>query len=277
MGSAKSAPKAPGKQAPMLYARSRSDGTFEPERNLITHFVGLDGGGTVSADDTGNVYVAWHAPSTPKGDESTRRVFVARSTNDGATFSPEEAIADEALGACGCCGMQLLAAPGGSIVGVYRTATNRIHRDTRAFGFQGALHHQWTGLLDPSETSTCQMSTYALADEPNRHRFIAGWETLGRIRFGVYAYDDPASGRPQDIPSAARDSKHPAVAIDAAGNILIAWAVGTGWEKGGSVAWQVFDRSLKPIQETNGRADGLPAWSRPAAFASPRGGFVVIY
>ena len=41
-GSAKSAPKAPGKQAPMLYTRSRQDGTFEPERNLITKYVGLD-------------------------------------------------------------------------------------------------------------------------------------------------------------------------------------------------------------------------------------------
>src|SRR3954471_2944844 len=97
MGSAKAEPKAPGKQAPMLYTRLARDGTFEPERNVITKFVGLDGGGTVAADRDGNVSVAWHAPATPKGDESTRRVFVARSTDDGATFAPEVPLSDESL------------------------------------------------------------------------------------------------------------------------------------------------------------------------------------
>lgn len=277
MGSAKSEPKAPGKQAPMLYTRSRPDGSFEPERNLITKHVGLDGGGTVAADDQGNVYVAWHAPGVAKGAEASRRVFVARSTDDGATFAPEEPIIDKLLGACGCCGMELLAPPGGAVVGLFRTATKQVHRDTRAFLFQGTLDRHWSATLEPSETSTCQMSTYALADVRGRHQFIAAWETLGRIRFGVYSYRDVTADRAHDVPGADRNSKHPAVAIDKDGNVLIAWAVGTGWQKGGSVAWQVFDRDLKPIPGTAGTADGLPAWSRPAAFAAPGGGFVVVY
>jgi hypothetical protein len=278
MGSAASTPKAPGKQSPMLYTRSKPDGTFEPERNLITKYVGLDGGGTVAADDRGDVYVAWHAPAEPKGGEASRRVFVARSTDDGATFAPEEPIADEPLGACGCCGMELLAPPGGAVVGLFRTATHQVHRDTRAFLFQGTLDRPWSATLDPAETGTCQMSTYALADVPARHQFLAAWETLGRIRFGVYPYRRVATDRPHDVPGAERGSKHPAVAVDKDGNVLIAWAVGTGWQKGGSIAWQVFDRELKPIAGARGTAEGLPAWSRPAAFASPGGGgFVVLY
>jgi hypothetical protein len=277
MGSATSEPKAPGKQAPMLYTRSREGGTFEPERNLITKYVGLDGGGTVAADDRGNVYVAWHAPAMPKGEEASRRVYVARSTDDGATFAPEEPISDEPLGACGCCGMELLAPPGGAVVGLFRTATQQVHRDTRAFLFQGSLADHWSTTLDPAETGTCQMSTYALADVPARHQFIAAWETLGRIRFGVYSYPSvTATDHPHDIPGAEHNSKHPAVAIDKDGNILIAWALGTGWQKGGSVAWQVFDRELKPIAGARGIADGLPAWSRPAAFPVSNG-FVVVY
>jgi hypothetical protein len=277
MGSGKSEPRAPGRHAPMLYTRSRPDGTFEPERNLITKFVGLDGGGTVAADEQGNVYVAWHAPNTVKGDEASRRVFVARSTDDGATFGPEEPIVDEPLGACGCCGMELLAPPGGTVVGLFRTATRQIHRDTRAFLFQGSFDRHWAATLEPSETGTCQMSTYALAQGSARHQFVAAWETLGRIRFGAYSYRGVTTDGGHDVPGAERNSKHPALAIDKAGNVLVAWAVGTGWQKGGSVAWQVFDRELKPIPAARGTADGLPAWSRPAAFASPAGGFVVVY
>lgn len=280
MGSGKSQPKAPGKQAPMLYTRLLpGKQKFEPERNLITKYVGLDGGGTVAADPNGNVYVAWHAPSVPKGDESTRRVFVARSTDDGATFAPEEPINDDNLGACGCCGMELLASPGGAVIGLFRTATEQVHRDTRAFLFQGTLERHWGGTLDPAKTGTCQMSTYALADILPEHRFVAAWETLGKIRFGVYSYRSTTSDHPHDVPGAERKSKHPAVAVDAKGNILIAWAEGTGWEKGGAVAWQMFDRELHPVPDAHGRADGLPAWSRPAvaALRDDDAGFVVIY
>jgi hypothetical protein len=279
MGSAKAEPKAPGKQAPMLYTRLRPDGTFEPERNVVTKYVGLDGGGTIAADESGNVYLAWHAPATPKGGEASRRVFVARSTDDGATFAPEEPVSDDSLGTCGCCGIALLAPPGGAVVGLFRTATQQVHRDTRAFLFQGSLDRRWGGTLDPAETGTCQMSTYALADVPGHHQYIAAWETLGRIRFGVYSYRSVDIDRPHDVPGASRGSKHPTIALDNEGNALLAWAVGTGWEKGGSVAWQVFDGALNPIEGASGRADGLPVWSRPAAVAMPNGGggFVVIY
>jgi hypothetical protein len=277
MGSAKAEPKAPGKQAPMLYTRLGKDGTFEPERNLITKFVGLDGGGTVAADPNGNVYVAWHAPATRNGGEASRRVFVARSTDDGATFAAEEPVTDEGPGVCACCGMALLAPPGGAVVGLFRTATQQVHRDAHAFLFQGSFDRRWGGTLDPAESGTCMMSTFALANGPTK-TFVAAWETLGRIRFGVYPYRDLTGAREhaRDVPVAAHNSKHPAVAVDGKGNLLIAWAEGTGWKRGGAVAWQVFDRHLTPVRGAAGRADGLPAWSRPAAYATPEG-FVVVY
>jgi hypothetical protein len=55
-GSSKAEPKAPIKEAPMLYARLNDDGTaFEPQRNVIQAAAGLNGGGSVAADDAGNV------------------------------------------------------------------------------------------------------------------------------------------------------------------------------------------------------------------------------
>jgi hypothetical protein len=263
----------------MLYTRRLPNSDrFEPERNVVTKFVGLDGGGSVAADDAGNVYVAWHAPATPKGDESTRRVFVARSTDGGTTFAAEGPVTDASLGVCACCGMKLLAPPGGAVVGLFRTAREQVHRDARAFLFQGTFERRWGGTLDPAESATCMMSTFALADLPARHQFVAAWETAGRIRFGVYPYRDVTGVEPHDVPGAAKHCKHPALALDAAGNLLIAWAEVAGWGKAGSVAWQVFDAKRKPIPGSAGRADGLPVWSRPAACAAPGGGgFVVLY
>src|SRR5712671_1255240 len=47
--------------APMLYTRLNDAGTtFEPQRNLMLHSFGLDGGGSIAADRAGNVYVVWH-------------------------------------------------------------------------------------------------------------------------------------------------------------------------------------------------------------------------
>jgi hypothetical protein len=281
MGSGHAQPKAPGRQAPMLYTRLRDDGTFEPERNVLTKYVGLDGGGSVAADPDGNVYVAWHAPDVKGGDEGTRRVFVARSGDDGATFAPEGPITEAGLGACGCCGMTVLAAPGGTTVGLFRSATDQTHRDTRAFLLQGGENRNPGAMLDPMESGVCVMSTYALANLPGQKSFLAAWETGGRIRFGTYAYRSPASGRVHDLPDAVRggagNQKHPAIAVDRQGNALIAWAEDTGWEKGGSVAWQVFDRELRPVPGAAGRADGLPVWSLPAAAAVPGHGFIVMY
>jgi hypothetical protein len=48
------------------------------------------------------------------------------------------------------------------------------------------------------------------------------------------------------------------------------------WHKGVAVAWQVYNRDLKPQGQT-GKADGVPAWSLVDAFARPDGGFTVVY
>jgi len=56
----------------------------------------------------------------------------------------------------------------------------------------------------------------------------------------------------------------------------MSWSEGTGWQKGGSVAWQVFDRNRRATTIT-GRAPGLQVWSLSAAFARPDNGFTIIY
>jgi hypothetical protein len=50
-----------GHSAPILYARMNDARTsFDPQRNVMQFSGGLDGGGSIAADKSGNVYVAWH-------------------------------------------------------------------------------------------------------------------------------------------------------------------------------------------------------------------------
>src|SRR4051812_49337071 len=78
-------------EAPFLYSRSNANGTaFERQRNLTKQSYGVDGGGSIAADEDGHVYAAWHAlPVDGANGEDQRRVWIARSGDDGATFAEE--------------------------------------------------------------------------------------------------------------------------------------------------------------------------------------------
>src|SRR6266567_2459597 len=77
-------------------------------------------------------------------------------------------------------------------------------------------------------------------------------------------------------PAGGGGQKHPVAVANATGETLLVWAEGTGWEKGGTVAWQLFDSQGKPT-ETVGRKEGLPVWSFAAALARRDGDFEIIY
>lgn len=125
MGSTGAEPKGPSGEVPMLYTRMNDTGiAFEPQRNVISSAFGLDGGGSLAADEKGDVYVVWHAGGEAKG-EAHRRVWVAASRDDGKTFEREVPASDESLGACGCCGMRAYVGEDGTTLYLmYRAATN---------------------------------------------------------------------------------------------------------------------------------------------------------
>ena len=72
---------------------------------------------------------------------------------------------------------------------------------------------------------------------------LAAWETAGQVLYGKIDAGTLSVARPAPAPGAARDRKHPALAVNAAGETLLVWTEGTGWQKGGALAWQVFDCS----------------------------------
>jgi hypothetical protein len=145
---------ASGKVGPdgMLYTRSNDSGTaFEPERNLLQHTSVMDGGGTVAADEAGHVYVAWHAlQAGSERGEAHRRVWVARSADEGKTFSGEAAAWAEPTGVCPCCSTRALDGRDGSVYVLYRSATADVNRDIYLLTstdhgqrFKGARVHRW--------------------------------------------------------------------------------------------------------------------------------------
>ncbi len=97
-GSAQAEPKGPlnpdsGKPgAPMQYSRVNDTGdAFEPQRNMMHHSFGLDGGGSIAADRAGNVYLLGTGLENPRQRERAKRVRRAGrsgSRNRKTPFDP---------------------------------------------------------------------------------------------------------------------------------------------------------------------------------------------
>jgi hypothetical protein len=275
-GSQQAAPPNPIKGTPMLYARLNDDrGAFEPQRNLMHRTFYLDGGGSIGADREGNVYVAWHAtsPDAPEG-EAGRRLWVARSRDEGATFADEEPALETATGACACCGTKALVDRRGTLYVLYRAAKRGVERDMMlaTSGDHGA--HFQASSLQPWPVSTCPMSSESLFETPSG--VLAAWETKGQIAFARVDPQSLAASRPISPPGGG-NRKHPAMAANAEGEILVVWAEDTGWQRGGSLAWRIFDRSDRATRELGRVDDGIPVWSLPAVVALPNGRFVIIH
>ena len=279
-GSSRAVPKAPADSAskregtPMLYARmDPKTKTFEVQRNLMTRSTTLDGGGSIAADDAGAVYVGWHGNGLSGGGEESRRVWIARSTDDGHTFAAETPVSDAATGVCGCCGLRLFADRRRDVHVLYRSATNKTHRDVYALlsrdggrTFTGGLVHRW-------EVGACPMTSMSVAAG---NTLWGAWETDGQVFFAPLDATNRISAPPMTDTSEAARRKHPRLAINESGTVLLTWTEGTAWARGGTVAWQVFTPDGKPAASKGSQPD-LPVWSFSAAAARRDGGFTVFY
>lgn len=258
--------------ASMFYSRINDSQTaFEPERNLMTHTFGLDGGGAVAADATGHVYVAWHGKTQGAASgEAGREVWIAESNDSGNTFAAERPAWKEPTGACGCCGMAIFADSKGVVRALYRAATANVHRDMYLLTSPHDARSFTGRKVDTWNINACPMSSMDFAQAGEKVE--GAWETGGQVYFENLTATNAA---PISAPQGGANHKHPRIAISPGGETLMAWTEGTGWNRGGSLAWQLYDAAGKPIGKKS-TAPGLPAWTFGAVVAKP-GGFLILY
>jgi hypothetical protein len=275
-GSMKAEPKNPIQGMPMLYTRLNDKGTaFEPQRNLMTKSAVLDGGGTLAADPKGNVFVAWHGlDDRLQAGEGNRRVWISVSRDDGKSFAAETAV-DGNTGACGCCGMRGFVDSTGNVFFLYRAASERVNRGMYALKSSDAGERFLAQQLDNWKISTCPMSSEAFAEGPDGA--VAAWETEGQIYFSDDLFSKAKRGQfLRQAPGTGGNRQHPTLAFNKKGDMILVWAEGTGWQRGGAVAWQVYNRKFEPM-ESGRRPGAIPVWGLPAVVAEPNGDFTIFH
>ncbi len=257
------------KQRPVWYTRMAADRThFNPQVNVALSSTGIDGA-TVAADQAGHVWVAWHGQGSVAG-EAHRTVYVARSNDGGAHFAPEQPASPPSTGACGCCGLRALTDASGATHILYRSAVGGTSRNAT-----------WLTLDRPSREpvvlqtwalDACPMSTFALAQAGAG--LAAAWETEQQIYYSRLDPSTRAFSTPVAMDGPA-GRKHPSIATSASGVTLVAWTEGTGWARGGTLAWEALDARGARLASQAGAAP-VPVWGLVAAVARPDGSFLIL-
>ena len=105
---------------------------------------------------------------------------------------------------------------------------------------------------------------------------LAAWETKGQVSFARIDSRTLEPSRPVSPPGGG-NRKHPVVAANAQGETILVWAEDTGWQRGGTLAWRVFDRSGRATREGGRVEGGIPVWGLATVVVRPDGGFTIIH
>ena len=253
--------------APLYYTQLKGD-SFLPQRTLNAGTLHLDGGASITTNHRGGVFVVWHAAPPEGKGEAERRIYLCRSTDHGATFSPAVPAEGALPGVCACCSLKTTMGADGILRILYRSAVTAAQRDMTLLESQNDGASFSARLVDPWEVAACPMSSATMVSDGLKT--LAAWETAGIIRVAALG----SALKPQ--PLSEGKARHPALAVNARGEMLATWSVGTGWQKGGSLAWRLLDAS-GAAGPGRGSIEGVPVWSHTAAYATPDGNFVVLY
>ncbi len=256
--------------APLFYTRSLDGGaTFEPQRNLLGDTRALDGGASVAAGRNGEVHVVWHAaPADAAPMEGNRHVFLASSADNGRSFTSPRIVTPDAPGVCACCSVRAFLTPDGELITLYRAARTVDQRDLIALSSADGGRTFTPRTIGRWPIAACPMSSASVIADGDDHTRGA-WESEGTV------FTSRLDGEIEPVAVSGKGARHPALARNVDGEILVSWSIGTGWNRGGELGWALLDRGGRPV-EPGGTRPGIPAWGASAAWAEGNA-FVVIY
>ena len=202
-------------------------------------------------------------------------MWVARSGDDGATFDTDSPILPNQTGACACCGTRSLVTRDGTLLLLYRAAKAGVQRDMTLLASSDHGQTFRAATVDRWNLNACPMSSATMAEGPSG--VLAAWETQGQVYSALVAPKTLTIDESASPPGEAGGRKHPAIACNPQGEMLLAWTEGTGWQKGGSLAWQLYDAERKPVGPEGRKEGAIPTWSLATVVAGPDGGFTILY
>ena len=265
----------------MLYCRMNDAGTaFETERNLAGETYAFEGGGLLFPDGKGTIYAFWHG-LTERGPERTRKIFMATSQDEGKNFTAGVAIQKAADGTCACCPLGGLRDEKGDFYISYRNSEISYRNSEASFSKdsyllissnQGKTFTET--LLDPWAEAGCPGANYSITSGSSG-AYVA-WRTHNQVYFSKAGESSQRVAAPAD----GKKSRSPLVVANSKGQVLFAWAEGTGvphFLQGGDLAWQIYDKDGKPVSKKQVLPARVAKWSTAAAYAKPNGDFVMFY
>jgi hypothetical protein len=165
--------------------------------------------------------------------------------------------------------MKIHAAKDGTVAALYRSATQTVHRDIYSLGSRDRAGSFSGRLLDRWEIGACPMSSMDIAEKDDA--LLGCWETAGQVYWGRV----DGTGGKIAAPGQGKGRKHPRLAINHLGEVLFVWTEGTGWSKGGTLAWRLYDSGGK-IAAANQNGAEIPVWSFASPLALKDGTFTIL-
>ena len=265
--------------ATYFYARSDTNRTaFEPQRQIVdTNLEGIDAGADIATFEN-KVAIVWAAGDLRYEDQ--RNIYMRQSTDFGETFGNEIALGDRSLGACACCGLTANYNQTGDIVVAYRSAINGTGRHmqvlTATVDANKSVEPSYLPLDDSRnwDLAACPVTTNDIVEDYEGNSWLI-FENQSRIAKMNFA-DGGLSEYISEQPSQTRE-KHPAMAFNRDGNLLIAWGEGAGFFNGGALRWALFDDEGKHVPGSEMADVEVTDRSSPAVLAKPDGNFLILY
>jgi hypothetical protein len=225
------------------YSRSLDGGkTFEPPRAVASLF-GIDGL-TLAADGEGNVIVFFHhvTPGQQLGVPFAHRLYLVRSTDNGATFGPEQRMKIKGMDdlACSMCMMRARITADGNVNLALRVANDNI-RDfflmcspKRESSFVPLRINE-----DKWKLMTCPMCGPELTLDPDGRMFCA---FMSRHHVYWSALQDGQFKLHVATPAQENDEIYPAAFGNGKGQVLLVWQVGPmAVGRRATVKWAMYD------------------------------------